>query len=257
MRSARRLTPATANSRRQHPQAPRAVEVQEVAVGHPSVQDHLREDEHEALLHRRALGEPEPVEGRQRGQEDDAGRHPAGDPASAGGGGGRRHRGVRVVRSPAMPWLRSRRDGADADDAARGGCGPNGPGPPPPPPLPAADAPEAVDQERPRAGGARRRRRARPGPLPRACAPRVLRLLPGGQRHLLPQRRRRRRRRSSAPDEALPSRRHRRGVGAPGPGARRRAAGGGHRPGRAHRLLGRHRHHRARTSPSPPRTRCG
>ena len=54
----------------ERPQAPRPVEVQEVAVGDRAVQHELREDEHEALFHRRP-GRAEQAAQRQREHERD------------------------------------------------------------------------------------------------------------------------------------------------------------------------------------------
>ena len=56
---------------REHPQAARTVEVQEVAVGHLPVEHQLREDEHEALLHRGAGCAPQLDQGQQAGEHHD------------------------------------------------------------------------------------------------------------------------------------------------------------------------------------------
>ena len=56
----------------QHPQAPRSVQVQEVAVGEIAMEHSLGEDEHEAFLHRRPLRAEEPAQWDQEGERDDA-----------------------------------------------------------------------------------------------------------------------------------------------------------------------------------------
>ena len=91
----------------ERPEAAGAVEVQEVAVGQRPVQDPLREDEHEALLHRRALVAEQGSQRHGERRQDDAHRHgtaPLGPPAVPGRGRARRcrrHRrfaGRRVLR---------------------------------------------------------------------------------------------------------------------------------------------------------------
>ena len=98
----------------ERPEAARSVEVEEVAVGDVAVQHPLREDEHEALFHRRPLRAQQAAERDEEHQRDD----PEGEQLASPRRGRRLGRGIRARARLAPPvvaaWGSARRPGTCA-----------------------------------------------------------------------------------------------------------------------------------------------